>query len=83
MSGLPTIRPLDQSDPSECPLLDVALTASVSATDSVPQSDDAVVEPALVNQFQLQPHTVREEPFSAADDRRADEHLKLVHKTSP
>jgi hypothetical protein len=42
-----------------------------------------VAEPVLVNQFQLQPHTIREEPFSGADDRRADEHLKLVNKTSP
>ena len=75
--------PLDQSGPSECPLLDVALTANVSATDSVPQNDHAVAELVLVNQFQLQPHTIREEPFSGADDRRADEHLKLVNKTSP
>src|SRR2546425_13331983 len=52
-----------QSGPSECPLLDVALTASVSATDSVPQNDHAVAEPVLVNQFQLQPHTIREEPL--------------------
>ena len=52
---------------------------SVSATDSVPQNDHAVAEPVLVNQFQLQPHTIREELFSGADDRRADEHLKLVN----
>jgi hypothetical protein len=43
---------------------DSAITASVSATDTVTQSDDAVAEPALVKQFQVQPHTVREEPFS-------------------
>jgi hypothetical protein len=36
----------------------------------------------LINQFQLQTHTIREEPFPGADDRRADEHLKLVDKTS-
>ena len=64
-------------------LVSVALAASVSATDSVPQNDHAVAEPALINQFQLQPHTIREVPFSGADDRRADEHLKLVNKTSP
>ncbi len=78
-SGLPTSRPLDQSGPSECPLLDVALTASVSATDNVPQKDHAVAEPVLVDQFQLQPHTIREEPFSGADDRGADEHLNFVN----
>jgi hypothetical protein len=33
MKGLPTSRSLDQSSPSECPPLDVALMASVSATD--------------------------------------------------
>jgi len=83
VSSVITSRPLDQSGPCECPPLDVALTASVSATDSVPQKDDAVAEPVLVDQFQLQPHTIREEPFSdAADDRRTAEHLELVHKTS-
>src|SRR5215510_2209254 len=64
-----TSRPLDQSGPSECPPLDVALMESVSATDSVPQNDHAVAEPVLVNQFQLQPHTIREEPFSGVNDR--------------
>jgi hypothetical protein len=51
-------------------------------SNSVPQHERAVAEPVLVDQFQLQPHTIREEPFSVADDRRPDEHLKLVHKTS-
>ena len=74
--------PFFQSAPSECPLLDVALTASVSATDNVPQRDHAVAEPVLVDQFQLQPHTIREELFSGADDRGADEHLNLVNKSS-
>jgi len=59
----PTSRPLDWRRPCECPPLDVALTASVSATDSVPQRDDAVAELVLVDQFQLQLHTIREEPF--------------------
>jgi hypothetical protein len=40
---------MDQSSYYECPLLDVAMTASVSATDSVSQNDHAVAEPALVN----------------------------------
>jgi len=44
--------------------------------------DHAVAEPMLVDQFQLQPHTIREEPFSGADNRGADEHLNLVNKTS-
>jgi hypothetical protein len=54
-----------------------------SATDSVPQNDHAVAEPELVDQLQLQPHTIREEPFSGADDHWANDHLKLVDKTSP
>jgi hypothetical protein len=74
---------MDQSSYYECPLLDVAMTASVSATDSVSQNDHAVAEPALFNQFQLQQHTILEEPFSPADNRRADEHSKLAYKTSP
>jgi len=57
--------------------------ASVSAADSVPQTDHADAETAIVNQFQLQPHIIREEPFSGADDRRANEHLDLVNQTSP
>jgi hypothetical protein len=43
----------------------------------VPQNDHAVAEPELVDRLQLQPHAIREEPFSAADDR-ANDHLKLV-----
>jgi len=39
----------------------------------------AAAEPVLVDQFQLQPHTIREEPFSRADDRGADEHLNFVN----
>jgi hypothetical protein len=39
-------------------------------------------EPVLVDQFQLQPHTIREEPFPGAELRGADEHLELVNKTS-
>jgi len=47
--------------------------------DNVPQKDHAVAEPVLVDQFQLQPHTIREEPFSVADDRGVDEHLNFVN----
>ena len=53
-----------------------------SATDNVPRKDHAFAEPVLVNQFQLQSRTIREEPFSGADDRRTDEHAKLDDKTS-
>jgi hypothetical protein len=52
------------------------------ATDGVPQNDHAVAEPALVDQLQLQSHTIREKPFSGADDHWADDPLKLV-ETSP
>ena len=54
-----------------------------AATDGVPQNDHPVAEAALVDQLQLQPHTIREEPFFGPDDRRADDYLKLVDKISP
>jgi hypothetical protein len=38
---------------------------------------------SLVDQFQVQSHTIREEPFSAADDHRADDHLQLIDNTRP
>ena len=85
LSGLATSRPLDQSGPSECPLIDVALMASVSATDSVPQNDHAVAEPLLVNQFQLQPHTIREERVfrrRRPQGRRTFEARPLIHPPS-
>lgn len=50
------------------------LALASSAAHGVPQ-DDAVAE---IDQFQVQAHTVREEPLAAADDYRADEHLNLV-----
>jgi hypothetical protein len=71
---------MDQRRPSKCRCFDVALTARESATDNVPQNDQAVAEPVLVKHLQLQPHAIREESFSATDDRRADEHLNLVNK---
>ena len=58
----------------------VAAPSLRSATDSVPLNGHPVAEAALVGQLQLQPHTIREEPFSPADHRWADEHLKLVSK---
>jgi len=54
----------------------------LSATDTVPQSDHAVPEALLIEQLQLQPHTIREELFSGADYHREDDHLKFVNKTS-
>lgn len=47
------------------------------------RNDHTPAEAALVDQLQPQPHTIREEPFSRTDDLRADDHLKLVDKTSP
>src|SRR5688572_12817363 len=54
-----------------------------SAVDGVPQDDHAVAEPALLDQLQVQPHTVRKEPLSATHDHGADDHLELVDKTGP
>src|SRR5262245_6905172 len=52
------------------------------ATDRIPQNDHAVPEPALIEQLQLQPHTIGEEPFSGAEYHRKDDHVKFVNKTS-
>jgi hypothetical protein len=43
----------------------------------------SVAEPSFIDQLQVQSHTIREEPFSATDDHGADDHLKLIDKTSP
>jgi len=50
------------------------MISSFVGTEQHSESDcsDAVAEPVLVDQFQLQPRTIREEPFSGADDRRTD-----------
>ena len=53
-------------------MVDLA-SARVSATDSVLQNDRPVAEAALVDQLQLQPHTIWEKAFSRADDHRADD----------
>jgi hypothetical protein len=54
-----------------------------SAADGVPQNDDSIAEPSLLDQVQVQPYTIREEPLSASDDDGADDHLELVDKTGP
>jgi hypothetical protein len=59
------------------------MQAHQQPADAVPQDDHAAVEPALLKQFQVQPHAVRKEPLSAADDRWANDHLELVAKPSP
>lgn len=40
-----------------------------SATDGVPQHDYTIAMAAFLNQFQIQPHIVREEPLPAAIER--------------
>ena len=45
------------------------------------ESDHTVAEASLLDELEVQPHTIREEPFSAADDHRADNHLELVDQT--
>jgi len=52
-------------------------------SDGVPQNKHSVAEPSFIDQLQFQSHTIREEPFSAAADHGADDHLKLIDKTSP
>ena len=39
------------------------------------------MEASLLNQIEMQPHTVREEAFSAADDHWADNHFELVDES--
>jgi len=47
---------------------------------SIPQNDHPLTEASLL-ELDVQPHTIRVEPFSAADDHGADNHLELVDKT--
>ena len=56
---------------------------SVSMSEGVPQNNHSVAEPSFIDQVQVQPHTIREEPFSTADDHGADDHLELVDKSGP
>jgi hypothetical protein len=46
------------------------------------KSDHAVPETLVIEQLQLQPHTIREKSFSAADYHGEDDHLKFVNKAS-
>jgi hypothetical protein len=50
--------------------------------DGVSQGDHAVAEPVLLDELQLQPRTVLEEPVSATDDSGTDDHLDLVDQAS-
>jgi hypothetical protein len=46
-------------------------------------NDRTSTEASLLDYLEVQPHTIREEPFPAADDHGADIHLELVDKTRP
>jgi hypothetical protein len=37
----------------------------------------------LLDQFEMQPDAIREEPFSAAHDHWTDNHLQLVNQPRP
>src|SRR5207302_3857380 len=58
-------------------------TSLRSTADGVPQNDHTLTEASLLDQLEVKPHTLGEEPFSAADDHGADNHLELVDKTCP
>jgi hypothetical protein len=47
----------------------------------VSQNEHTVAELPLLDQLQLQPHAIREKPYSSRDDHGADDHLKFVDKT--
>lgn len=49
----------------------------------ISQKDCAVAEPALGHQFQVQPHSIREEALSVTDDYREENHMELVYETGP
>ena len=49
--------------------------------DRIPKEDIAATEPALLEQLEIQPHTSREEPLSAADNHWGDPKLDLVDKS--
>ena len=49
----------------------------------MPKDDHAVAEPTLLDQLQLQPHTIGEEPLAPTNDHGADDHLELADKTGP
>ncbi len=45
------------------------------------QNDHSLTEPSLLDSFEIEPHTIGEEPLSAADNNWANNHLELVDKT--
>lgn len=51
--------------------------------DGVPQKRPRPAEAALVDQLKLQPHTIREEPFSGTDDLRAEGHFETRRQDQP
>ena len=55
----------------------------ISSSVLVPQDDHAIAEAALLDQRQVQPHTIGKEPLSSSHDHWADDHLELVHKSRP
>jgi hypothetical protein len=48
-----------------------------SMSDGVAQNKHSVAEPSFIDEVQFLSHTIREEPFSAAADHGADDHLEL------
>jgi len=57
--------------------------SSWSAADGISEDDHSFTEASLLDQLEVQPYTIREEPFSAADNHVADDHLELVDKPRP
>ena len=51
--------------------------------DAVVQMHDAVAEPALAQQFEVDPHVVRKRLCAAADDDRRDEQVAFIDQTGP
>lgn len=62
----PTLRTLDMGN--------------LKFSDAVLQDEHAIAEPALLEQFQVQPHAVRKEALSAADDRGTDDRLQRRYR---
>jgi hypothetical protein len=51
------------------------------AADGIAQNHHSVTELPLLNEFEFKPHAVGEEPLSAADDHRVNDHEELVDET--
>lgn len=60
------------------PLLD-----GTTAADGVPNGNHASVEPAFLEQVQVQPHTFREESLSPTDNDGEDDQMEFVDKPRP